>query len=392
MPLDAYVGTNSSDLLLHYYVDYTTANHALDSKSSISSSLYDTKLNMYVIPPWQINVPLNFWFTKNPGLSIPLIALQYHEIEVELELRPIEDLYQIKETNTTSNFFGKYIKPDRTNIDHKIENFAIMKNFILNAPNTGRANINKPGWGLSPMIEVKYIYLDSEERKLFANMEHEYLIEQIVKNDVNGIVGEKTFEVKLYHPIKELIIVTKRDDMEAVNEWTNFTNAETVLQANNSSVNINHWDKCVYTPVGKNIVMHHDNIVEKGFSDILMNMEIKMNGLTRQGSRYYSYYKYVQPYESHNFKAETRGIYVYSFCLNNESYQPSGSINASRVNKIEFSVKTRIPYEYSEILDNTTFPAPSGETYLWKYNFVIYSVNYNVLRISGGMGSIQFAN
>ena len=179
--------------------------------------------------------------------------------------------------------------------------------------------------------------------------------------------------------------------MENVNEWTNFTNAETVLQANNSSVNINHWNKCVYTPVGKNIVMHHDNIVEKGFSDILINMEVKMNGLTRQGNRYYSYYKYVQPYEAHNFKAETRGIYVYSFSLNNESYQPSGSINASRVNKIEFSVKTRIPYEYSELLDNTTFPS-NGETYLWKYNFVIYSVNYNVLRISGGMGSIQFAN
>ena len=179
---------------------------------------------------------------------------------------------------------------------------------------------------------------------------------------------------------------------ERVNEWTNFTNQETILQSNNDSINLNRWNKCVYTPEGKCIVMHHDNIVEKGFSDILVDMEIKFNGLTRQSKRYYSFYKYIQPYEAHTSKAETRGIYVYSFSLNNEAFQPSGCMNASRVNKIEFSVKTRIPFKYSEILDPVTFPAPTNETYLWKYNFIIYAVNYNVLRISSGMGSLQFAN
>lgn len=369
-----------TDETLHHYVNY-------------SSKQNDNMRNIYVTPPWKINVPLNFWFTKNPGLSIPLIALQYHEIEVELELRPIEQLYQIKDRDKNSLTFGKYIRPDPNNTDHKLENFAINKDFILNAPSTGKQiDTGKVGWGLSASLDIKYIYLDTEERKVFANIEHEYLIEQVVRREETAIVGEKTFEVKLYHPLKEVIVVTKRDDVERVNEWTNFTNQETILQSNNDSVNLNRWNKCVYTPVGKCIIMHHDNIVEKGFSDILVDMEIKFNGLTRQSKRYYSFYKYVQPYEAHTSKAETRGIYVYSFSLNNEAFQPSGCMNASRINKIEFSVKTRTPYTYSEILDPTNFPAPSGETYLWKYNFIVYAVNYNVLRISSGMGSLQFAN
>ena len=368
------------DETLHYYVNYS-------SKQDI------TMRNIYVIPPWQINVPLNFWFTKNPGLSIPLIALQYHEVEVELELRPIEELYQIKDTDKNSNTYGKYIRPDSNKSSHKLENFSINKNFILNAPNAGKQkDTGSEGWGFSPTLEIKYIYLDKEERKVFANIEHEYLIEQVVRRVQNGIVGENTFEVKLYHPLKEIIVVTKRDDVESYNEWTNFTNSESILQSNNDSVNLNRWNKCVYTPEGKCIITHHDNIVQKGFSDILVNMEIKMNGLTRQGNRYYSYYKYIQPYEAHTSKAETRGIYVYSFCLNNESYQPTGCMNASRINKIELHVKTRIPYMYTELLDTTTFPKPSDQTYLWKYNFIIYAVNFNVLRISSGMGSIQFAN
>ena len=83
---------------------------------------------------------------------------------------------------------------------------------------------------------------------------------------------------------------------------------------------------------------------------------------------------------------------MYSFSLNNDSYQPSGCMNSSQVNKIEFKVKTRVPYRYDELIDTVNFPSPNNETFVWKYNFVIYAVNYNILRISSGMGSIQFAN
>ena len=71
-----------------------------------------------------------------------------------------------------------------------------------------------------------------EERRVFANIEHEYLIEQVFRQEKTGIVGEKVFQVELFHPIKELVLVTQRDDINKKNEWTNFTNQETILQTN----------------------------------------------------------------------------------------------------------------------------------------------------------------
>jgi len=366
-----------------YYVDYSNRIEE------------DTLQPLSIQYPWVLTVPLDFWFTKNPGLALPLIALQYHDIEIELELRPIEDLYLIKETDTSSLYYGKYIKPDSTNQKHRFENFGITNNYLFDLGTVSRCDPQKVGWGLSPSLEIKYIYLDREERRVFANIEHEYLIEQVFRQEKTGIVGEKTFEVELFHPIKELIIVTQRDDISLKNEWTNFTNQETVLQSNDLSVGDNKWENMIYTPIGAGIISSHKNYSSKMFSEILVTMGIKINGLQRQTARYLNYWKYLQPYESHTYKSDTSGIYVYSFSLNNDSYQPSGSMNASRIKRIEFEVKTREPFKYSELLDQENFSSldtGSNNDYVWKYNFIIYSVNYNILRISSGMGGLAFAN
>jgi len=366
-----------------YYVDYS---------DRIESGAIQPRSVQY---PWPITVPLDFWFTKNPGLSLPLIALQYHDVEIELELRPIEELYVIKDTDTSSLYYNKYIKPQSTNSDHRFENFGITRNFLFDLGTESRCDSQKTGWGLTPTLEIKYIYLDREERKVFANIEHEYLIEQVSRQEITGIVGEKVFEVELYHPIKEIIIVSQRDDISSKNEWTNFTNQESILQNNNQSVGDNKWNKMVYTPIGAGIISDHKNYSKKMFNDIVVTLGIKINGLQRQSARYYNYWKYLQPYESHHTKNDTRGIYVYSFCLNNNSYQPNGSMNASRIKKVEFEVKTREPFKYSELLDQVNFPSPdsnSNNDYVWKYNFIVYSINYNILRISSGMGGLAFAN
>ena len=101
-----------------------------------------------------IQVPLNFWFCRNPGLALPLIALQYHEVKVQFEFGSISD----------TNFAG--------NADRDLQ------------------------------LMVDYIYLDTDERRRFAQVSHEYLIEQIQKQDVTGGTSQKLI---FNHPVKELI-------------------------------------------------------------------------------------------------------------------------------------------------------------------------------------------
>jgi hypothetical protein len=108
-----------------------------------------------------VNIPLNFWFCRNPGLALPLIALQYHEVKIKCKW------------NTLAEYNG--------------------------------SNTN----AVSPTINCDYIYLDTDERRRFAQVSHEYLIEQLQVESMTGTSGEK--KINFNHPVKELIWMSDLD-------------------------------------------------------------------------------------------------------------------------------------------------------------------------------------
>lgn len=172
-----------------------------------------------------------------------------------------------------------------------------------------------------------YIFLSTEERKRFAQASHEYLIEQV------QYVGEEeitesvtnTYPLEFNHPCKELIWATKT----SVNQQSQFTN-----MVSSAVLNLNG---------------------EARFEEI--------NG---------KYFNTVQPYQHHK-KEIPEGIYLYSFCINPEHHQPSGTCNFSRLDSIELNLTAK---------DSLT-----------SLNYVyIFVTNYNVLRIMSGMGGVAFAN
>ena len=126
--------------------------------------------------PLQLYVPLNFWFCKNVGLSLPLIALQYHDVEIIIETRDFNECY-------------------------------ITNSGVKLAPNNSY---------LSMTLLADYIFLDSEERKSFAQKEHEYLIEQVQHSTFNNFSPSSSninIPINFNHPIKELIWILKRTDI-----------------------------------------------------------------------------------------------------------------------------------------------------------------------------------
>ena len=242
-------------------------------------------------------IPLRFWFNRNPGLALPLIALQYHEVKVKMSFRTAAKM--AKQTGGTTSTSASATDPTLTNL-----------------------------W-------VNYIYLDTDERRRFAQVSHEYLIEQVqFTGDVDSTPTLST-NLNLNHPVKELNWVCVSD--------TNKT--ATTLNGNNW-LNYNHSD-----------------------ADVFTTAKLVLNGHDRFSARNAAYFRLVQNYNHHTC-VPRKYIYTYSFALKPEEHQPSGTCNFSRIDNAKLT--------FTGLNDSTTLK--------------VFATNYNVLRIMSGMGGLAYSN
>jgi len=254
-------------------------------------------------------IPLEFWFCRNIGLALPLIALQYHEVKVKIEFENVNNcMYKLTGNNT-------------------------------GAPDTAVTLSNVNLW-------VDYIFLDTDERRKFAQLTHEYLIEQLQFTGGEAISANTPTRVKLNfnHPCKELVWVGKYSTNTNVNMWYNYT-----MKADNSFGNGSYvygsstaqaFDNQTHefsSPVD-NTTNYLENIVynvEPGFYNGAVNpfskCLLQLNGNDRFAERDGTYFNYVQPYQHHTNIPANCGINVYSFALKPEDHQPSGTLNMSRI-------------------------------------------------------------
>lgn len=286
----------------------------------IDNGLYDdTSLQAFTGESKQattIYVPLQFWFCRNVGLSLPLIALQYHEVKINLEFRRASEMYISGGTDYT---------------------------LALD----------------SASLWVDYIFVDTDERRRFAQVSHEYLIEQLQFTGDESISNSSTVSTDNYkltfnHPVKELIWVVQHNDVVAsgVNQWSNYTD----VRADN--------DEASHTAPTSG-----DNPV--------VEAKLMLNGHDRFATRAGSYFNLVQCYQHHTNIPTSPGINVYSFGLKPEEHQPSGTVNMSRIDNTTLYLK--IQYRDSSL---TSVDA----------KLRVYCVNYNVLRIMSGMGGLAYSN
>ncbi len=240
----------------------------------------------------RFHVPLKFWFCRNPGLALPLIALQYHEVKINL-------VYD-------DNFNGTYCN--------------VHKNHLY----------------------ADYIYLDTDERRRFAQVSHEYLIEQLQRREFSGV--NSVMDLTFNHPVKELVWCKPR----------------------------------VYTARGYNSLPGTQGRDTKGWEDT--RYILKLNGHDRFSERPIEYFTQYQVWRHHTSSvlvgsATTQGdggdrVAVYSFALKPEEHQPSGTCNFSRIDSAQLIVTNL-----------STTP-----------DINVYAINYNVLRVMSGMGGLAYSN
>ena len=211
----------------------------------------------------------------------------------------------------------------------------------------------------------------------FAKSEHKYLIEQVSKTSFKNILGNDTLDLKLHHPTSFIVVVSKRSDAENRNDWSNYTNWITPGIPWNS---FNEFFEPYYDDPQAKEVIGDSNYSIKGNENIIKNLSLTLNGVERFTSKDPDFYNFAQPL-CYGEASPKRGIMFYSFSLEPFSYQPSGSCNMSRFSEIKLNVETALA------------PIVTGETeYMYKFDIDVYAVNYNILRITGGMGNLEFSN
>ena len=249
-------------------------------------------------------VPLEFWFCRNPGLALPLIALQYHEVKINIQF---ETLANLVTGGTSSAVLG------------------------------------------STSLWVDYVFLDTDERRRFAQLSHEYLIEQLQFTGSESITpGANRIKLNFNHPVKELVWVLQRGTPDF---WNNYVDANGFATAN-TAVNPNF----AYSGVGG-----------------MTACKLQLNGHDRFTQRDGDYFNLVQPYQHHDNIPNSSGIYVYSFALKPQEHQPSGTLNMSRIDTAVLSFTADSNYTSGSVIKT-------------------FAVNYNVLRVMSGMGGLAYSN
>tara|TARA_B110000971_G_scaffold46304_1_gene46370 strand:+ start:1275 stop:2663 length:1389 start_codon:yes stop_codon:yes gene_type:complete len=317
-----------------------------------------------------VTIPLNFWFCRHIGLSLPLISIQYHDIILKIEWGINSDI-------------------NRKSVEI-----------------------------ISSLCEVwcDNIFLDSEERKRFGENEHEYLIEQVQIIDTINQGPSSKFKMNSFnHPIKEIIWTENESETMITDEKMNITingierlseqykEYYTLKQpydhhTNIPSYNVKEHEDPIFLEIPKD--MGQLQVLSQSFisSDVstfkvgdILNLSSTVSTYTSQWVTITSinisttvvsftpsinetnvnmecYIIARRDYARASYSKFDKNIYVYSFCLNPEEHQPSGSCNFSRLNDCKLTFTGNVSIDK------------------------IFAVNYNIMRISNGLVNLRFTN
>jgi len=351
------------------------------------------------LPETTLYIPLLFWFNRNPGLALPLIALQYHEVKINIDFRPIgECLWAVK--TLSGSVTG-----------------------TLSVTNAYQSSL------VAASLYVDYVFLDTDERRKMAQNPHEYLIEQLQFTGDES-VGSSSNKIKLNfnHPVKELIWVVQPDSNV---DYCSSLEGQSILFKTLGAQPFNYTDAIDALPnaihafggpaetSGSNAFIVSNGLFQmggaldvasagttatwgadfateggvlnsSGLSDAgtfvlaetaidmhcwgenpVVTAKLQLNGQDRFSEREGSYFDVVQPYQHHTRNPDS-GINVYSFALRPEEHQPSGTCNFSRIDNATLQL----------VLSSSTVSGTATA------KVRVYAVNYNVLRVMSGINEL----
>jgi hypothetical protein len=367
------------------------------------------------IPGRDLVIPLHFWFCEDVGSSLPLVALQYSEVEFVIEFKNMYQLFTVLDVRDSNpkGTFGTRIAPDLASPEFSMDHF-------LSPPtvNASPVNTTLKTWALNPYIEANYIFLGDAEVVHLAKSDNAYKIKELrnVKADrVHGAGND--VEITMVNLCTRLIWGGQRSDAVQNNQWDNYTNwldnkKAPLITAVNTPFPATPWYSSPVA-VGQNVT---DN-------DILVDATLMLDGAEREQTKTRDFYSLLQNYKHHTGKTVTAlpGMYTYSFALDHHTTQPSGHLNGSQFNKTVLRLTTQEPPFTDAVISTqqcvfknsalnnrpvgvinpalvnpdqvvTIINKPVIEVYEYTYSIQVYIESYNFLRITRGIANVVFSS
>lgn len=391
--------------------------NAFGRKNTYPSS-YHTKTSTGAEPSIRgrtLYVPINTWFSLNSRCAFPLICLQYNELTITVTMRPIQELFQIRDVfDSTHNY--PYIQPDFTQEQFQMYRF-LQTPPAIRIDSDAYANTVKT-WNSDIHLISTYCFLSNEESRKFAMEDQVYLVRDVHNYFFENITGNT--RVKLLNSasmVSNWMFFFQRNDVNMRNEWSNYTNwpydslpsnistaPYAITNPNNIFVNGNEIKNGpAINPDGYNTgIFSTGDFSPYNRKEILNSMGILLEGEYRENIIERGIYDYIEKYvRTEGFARE--GIYCYNYCLNTSpfDYQPSGAINMSKFKNIELEISTYLPQVDNTSINNISCDdngtpisistKNSWQLFQYNFNMTLFEERYNILSFIGGNCGMMWA-
>lgn len=369
-------------------------------------------------------IPLNIWFTLASKMAFPIAALQYNEFHIEVDLRPVNELYVIRHIPDNDDKGSYY---HQSNLNEAKEQFH---RFLHPPPTAGLLDEDftdtRTNWDTDIHLISTYAFLSEDEQRVFQMNEQNYLIKQVYTHIYKNVTSSNIIDIETRGMVSSWMWFLQRSDIAERNQWSNYTNwPYDFLPYNVETANNTNVDKLDYaddwstvseylTPEydfdsdnNKNIQQYPSSIMISGKyypenqKDIMETWGLLLDGKYRENTMDAGIFNYVEKYTRTNGNGPD-GLYCYNFCLNNNvaDFQPSGAINMSKFNKIQFELGIMTPpldpSSQVDIVCNAEgnmigIDKTRDSIFDYTYDLTVMEERYNVLTFSSGNAALSYA-
>jgi hypothetical protein len=358
-------------------------------------------------------IPLNAWFNLKTQMAFPLVALQYNELQINITLRPINELFVIRDVTDYINNFP-YIAPNFNQF------YAQMYRFLQPPPdvNLGPTSYidTRSVWNADVHLNCTYCFLSNDEQKLFAANEQKYMFKQVREQIFYNVTGPNKIDIDSIGLVSSWMWYLQRSDANLRNQWSNYTNWPygympsdlTFAPTDGTYMAPNAYSGASTLGPGANPDGHLSGLMITGdynlqnTKEILINLGIQLDGQYRENVQPVGVFNFVEKYTRTPGNAPD-GLYCYNFCLNTSPYdlQPSGAMNMNRFTNIQMEFTTIVPPldPLAQVL--TICDPESGDIiginkstwriFDYNFNFILFEERINVVTFIGGNCGLMYA-
>lgn len=362
-------------------------------------------------------IPLNSWFNLKTQMAFPLISLQYNELHINITMRPIFELFQIRDVYDAVNNYP-YVSPNFNLYYMQMYRFLQTPPDILLGVDS--YTDQRMVWNADINLNCTYCFLSNEESRIFALNEQKYLFKQVRENIFYNVTGSNKIELDSVGMISSYMFYFQRSDANLRNEWSNYTNwpynyipQDIVPASTDGSFNIirsNPDGTTTNFSIGPGVNpnghltgwMITGDYTSENEKNILVSFAILLDGSYRENTQAAGIYNYIEKYTRTSGNAPD-GLYCYNYCLDssNSILQPSGAINMNRFNNIVLETVTINPpldplAQTLTVCDPQTgnvvgINKPTWRIYDYNFNMVLFEERINVVTFVGGNCGLMYA-